>query len=158
MVEQIPCKVFIECKGEKDGQFIVCEDINNYMKYYITGTRRGLGEALKEKYGSVNTLEECDIFINCKHDGFSQIDLLYKAAELGKRIINIGGSLEARKRHISRGKVLPRERIAHLLDDKDNALEIGELAGYDLNNNETPSGSIVCVIGIVIVIAVIKGA
>ena len=48
------------------------------MKYYITGTRRGLGEALKEKYGSVNTLEECDVFINCKHDGFSQVDLLYK--------------------------------------------------------------------------------
>ena len=47
-----------------------------------------------------------------------------------KRIINIGGSLESRKRHISRGKVLPRERIAHLLDDKDNALEIGELAEY----------------------------
>ena len=62
------------------------------MKYYITGTRRGLGEALKEKYGSVNTLEECDIFINCKHDGFSQIDLLYKAAELNKRIINIGSN------------------------------------------------------------------
>ncbi|MDA9708405.1 methylcrotonoyl-CoA carboxylase [Alphaproteobacteria bacterium] len=64
-----------------------------------------------------------------------------------KRIINIGGSLDSRKRHISRGKILPRERIEHLLDDKNNALEIGELAGYDLNDNETPSGSIVCVIG-----------
>ena len=63
------------------------------------------------------------------------------------RIINFGGSLESRKRHIGRGKVLPRERIEYLLDDKDNALEIGQLAGYDLNNNETPSGSIVSVIG-----------
>ncbi len=64
------------------------------MKYYITGSRRGLGEALKLKWTGqcVNTLEECDIFINCKHDGFSQVQLLYKAAELGKRIINIGSS------------------------------------------------------------------
>ena len=60
------------------------------MKYFITGTRRGLGKALLDKYGTVNKLEECDIFINCKHEGFSQIELLYKAAELGKKIINIG--------------------------------------------------------------------
>ncbi len=60
------------------------------MKYYITGTRRGLGKALEQKYGNCNSLEECDIFINCKHDGFSQIELLYKAAELNKIIINIG--------------------------------------------------------------------
>ena len=64
------------------------------MKYYITGTRRGLGEALKLKWTDqcVDTLEECDIFINCKHDGFSQVELLYKAAKLGKKIINIGSS------------------------------------------------------------------
>ena len=80
-------------------------------------------------------------------NNFDRMSELVSDLKKKKRIINIGGSLESRKRHISRGKVLPRERIAHLLDDKDNALEIGELAGYDLNNNETPSGSIVCVIG-----------
>ena len=62
------------------------------MKYYITGTRRGLGEALTQKYSTVKNLEECDVFINCKHDGFSQVDLLYKAAELNKKIINIGSA------------------------------------------------------------------
>ena len=62
------------------------------MKYYITGTRRGLGKALKDTYGSVDTLEECDVFINCKHNGFDQVELLYKAAELGKRIINISSN------------------------------------------------------------------
>ena len=80
-------------------------------------------------------------------NNFDRMSDLVSDLKKKKRIINIGGSLDSRKRHISRGKVLPRERIAHLLDDKDNALEIGELAGYDLNNNETPSGSIVCVIG-----------
>jgi len=62
------------------------------MKFYITGTRRGLGEALKQKYDTVSTLEECNIFINCKHDGFEQVDMLYKAAALNKRIINIGSN------------------------------------------------------------------
>lgn len=60
------------------------------MKFYITGTRRGLGKALEEKYGNCETLEDCDIFINCKHDGFKQVEMLHKANSLGKRIINIG--------------------------------------------------------------------
>ena len=62
------------------------------MKYYITGTRRGLGEALAKKYGNCDSIEECDIFINCKHDDFKQIDLLYYAAHLNKRIINISSN------------------------------------------------------------------
>ena len=60
--------------------------------FYITGTRRGLGEALNKFYDTVDTLEECDVFINCKHDGFQQVELLYEAAELDKRIINIGSN------------------------------------------------------------------
>lgn len=62
------------------------------MKFYITGTRRGLGKALVDKYGTVSTLEECDVFINCKHNGFEQVEMLYKAAKLDKRIINIGSN------------------------------------------------------------------
>ena len=49
------------------------------MKHYITGTRRGLGQALTDYLECVDNLEECDIFINCKHDGFSQVELLYEA-------------------------------------------------------------------------------
>tara|TARA_B100000073_G_scaffold40171_1_gene30120 strand:+ start:1273 stop:1695 length:423 start_codon:yes stop_codon:yes gene_type:complete len=60
------------------------------MKFYITGIRRGLGKALSEKYNTVNNLNDCDVFINCKHNGFEQVELLYKAAKLKKRIINIG--------------------------------------------------------------------
>ena len=62
------------------------------MKFFITGTRRGLGAALLDYYGNCNSLEECEVFINCKHDGFKQVELLYEAAELGKRIINIGSN------------------------------------------------------------------
>lgn len=60
------------------------------MKFYITGTRRGLGEALQDYYGNCNSLEDCDIFINNKHDGFSQVEMLYKATALSKRVISIG--------------------------------------------------------------------
>ena len=62
------------------------------MKFYITGTRRGLGLALKEKYQTVDTIENCDIFINCKHESFEQVTLLYQAAKLNKKIINIGSN------------------------------------------------------------------
>lgn len=62
------------------------------LKFFITGTRRGLGQALEEKYGNCGSLEECDIFINCKHEGFSQVKMLYQAAEMGKRIINISSN------------------------------------------------------------------
>lgn len=62
------------------------------MNYYITGTRRGLGKALADLYGNCGSLQDCDIFINCKHDGFQQVTLLYHAAELNKRIINIGSN------------------------------------------------------------------
>ena len=61
-------------------------------KFYITGTRRGLGKALYEKYDTVDNLNDCSVFINCKHDGFSQVELLYRAAKLGKQIINIGSN------------------------------------------------------------------
>ena len=60
------------------------------MKFYVNGIRRGLGKYLYDRLNVVETLEECDIFINCKHEGFSQVDNLYKAIELDKRVINIG--------------------------------------------------------------------
>jgi len=62
------------------------------MKYFITGTRRGLGKALEIKYGNCDSLEDCDVFINCKHDGFNQVYMLYEAANLNKRIINISSN------------------------------------------------------------------
>ena len=63
-------------------------------KLYINGTRRGLGKYLVTKYGDlcVSTMDECDVFINNKHDGYIQIHRLYQAYHKGKRIINIGSA------------------------------------------------------------------
>ena len=63
------------------------------------------------------------------------------------RLAKIGGSLSSRKRHIKRGKVLVRDRIKYLLDKDTMPIEIGQLAGYDMYNNEIPSGGIITIIG-----------
>ena len=61
-------------------------------KFYITGIRRGLGKALHDFYSPnvVKNMKECDIFINCKHDQFDQVNQLHLAIHRGKRVINIG--------------------------------------------------------------------
>jgi len=72
------------------------------MKFYITGTRRGLGKYLSEIFPTVDSLEDCDVFINCKHDGYQQVDMLYKASQLNKKIINISSnSSDGFKRYLS---------------------------------------------------------
>lgn len=60
------------------------------MKFYITGTRRGLGYELAQFLPTVDNLEDCDVFINCKHNKFDQVDLLFEAASKGKRVISLG--------------------------------------------------------------------
>ncbi len=53
----------------------------------------------------------------------------------------------ARKRHLDRGKLLPRDRVRGLLDPGSPFLEIGALAAWKLYNSEVPSAGIVCGIG-----------
>lgn len=68
------------------------------MKYWINGTRRGLGEYLDTEYlrlgyQRVANIIDADILFNVKHEGFTQVDLLYRAVELGvPRIINISSN------------------------------------------------------------------
>lgn len=62
------------------------------MRFYITGIRRGLGKYLHDRLNVVDSMEECDVFINCKHDGFNQVDLLYEAYDWGVSAINISSN------------------------------------------------------------------
>ena len=43
----------------------------------------------------------------------------------------LGGTKKSRERHVSRGKLLPRERVERLLDPGSPFLEIGQLAAGD---------------------------
>jgi 3-methylcrotonyl-CoA carboxylase beta subunit len=60
---------------------------------------------------------------------------------------HLGGGEKYRERHISRGKLLPRERINTLLDTGSPFLEFSALAGYDLYDNQVPSAGIITGIG-----------
>lgn len=58
-----------------------------------------------------------------------------------------GGSERSRERHVSRGKLLPRERVEKLLDPATPFLEIGALAAYDMYDDEAPGAGIITGIG-----------
>ena len=51
-----------------------------------------------------------------------------------------GGSEEARKRHLERGKLLARDRIKRLLDPQSPFLELSILAGWGMYEDEPPGG------------------
>jgi Acetyl-CoA carboxylase, carboxyltransferase component (subunits alpha and beta) len=63
--------------------------------------------------------------------------------------IKLGGPETARQKHISRGKLLTRDRIQRLLDPNTPFLEIAPFAAYDMYENQAPSAGMVTGIGIV---------
>ena len=69
-------------------------------------------------------------------------DLRAKVAEAAQ-----GGGETARQRHVSRGKLLPRDRVATLIDPGSPFLELSQLAAHGLYNNEVPAAGIVTGIG-----------
>ena len=60
-----------------------------------------------------------------------------------------GGGARARERHVSRGKMLPRERVANLLDPGSPFLEVGATAGHGLHDGAAPCGGIIAGVGLV---------
>jgi 3-methylcrotonyl-CoA carboxylase beta subunit len=60
-----------------------------------------------------------------------------------------GGGETARQRHLSRGKLLPRDRVAGLIDPGSPFLEFSQLAGYGLYGGDVHSAGIVTGIGLV---------
>ena len=58
-----------------------------------------------------------------------------------------GGSESARAKHVSRGKLLPRERVEGLLDPGSPFLEIGQLAANGLYGDEVPGAGLIAGIG-----------
>jgi 3-methylcrotonyl-CoA carboxylase beta subunit len=69
-------------------------------------------------------------------------DLRSKAAAVAR-----GGGEAARARHTGRGKLLPRERVDHLLDPGTPFLEIGQLAACGMYNDEAPAAGLITGIG-----------
>ncbi len=66
-------------------------------------------------------------------------------AQLGR--VAQGGGERARERHVSRGKLLPRERVDRLLDPGAPFLELSALAAHGLYDDEAPGAGIITGIG-----------
>jgi 3-methylcrotonyl-CoA carboxylase beta subunit len=58
-----------------------------------------------------------------------------------------GGPDKHRKRHVERGKLLPRDRVERLLDPGSPFLEIGQLAAGDMYDSEVPGAGIIAGVG-----------
>jgi len=62
-------------------------------------------------------------------------------------VIREGGGPAARRRHLDRGKLLPRERVRALLDPGSPFLEFSQLAAYGMYDGEVPAAGIITGIG-----------
>ena len=69
-------------------------------------------------------------------------DLRAKAAEA-----SLGGGGTARSRRTARGKPLPRDRVAQLLDPSTPFLEVGQLAAHGMYGNYAPAAGVTAGIG-----------
>jgi 3-methylcrotonyl-CoA carboxylase beta subunit len=69
-------------------------------------------------------------------------DLKAKVAKIKE-----GGGAKAKERHVSRGKLLPRDRVRTLLDPGSPFLELSQLAAWNMYDNEVPSAGVITGIG-----------
>jgi 3-methylcrotonyl-CoA carboxylase beta subunit len=58
-----------------------------------------------------------------------------------------GGGEAARAKHMARGKLAPRERVAMLLDPGTPFLEVAPMAGHGMYNGDAPCGGLIAGIG-----------
>jgi 3-methylcrotonyl-CoA carboxylase beta subunit len=70
-------------------------------------------------------------------------------ADLRTKVAHVitGGGEAAAARHTARGKLLPRERIAHLLDPGSPFLEFSQLAAFEVYPETVPAAGIITGIG-----------
>lgn len=89
----------------------------------------------------INTKAEA-FEVNAKHMQSLVDDLAEKIKQIA-----LGGGEKAAQRHVSRGKLLPRDRINALLDDDTPFLEIGQLAALDVYEDYVPCAGVIAGIG-----------
>ncbi|WP_077284855.1 carboxyl transferase domain-containing protein [Cognaticolwellia aestuarii] len=79
---------------------------------------------------------------NAAHMQLQVDDLKVKLEE-----IKLGGGERSRERHLSRGKLLPRDRVYALLDPGSAFLELSQLAAYEVYDDNVPAAGIITGIG-----------
>lgn len=81
----------------------------------------------------------------------NRANMLRLVAELKEKTSNaaLGGTSDARAKHIARGKLLPRERVEQLLDVGTAFLEISPLAANGMYEGDVHGAGLICGIGMV---------
>ncbi|UWR08303.1 carboxyl transferase domain-containing protein [Ruegeria sp. B32] len=84
-------------------------------------------------------------------DGFKQnraahLDALAQISDAAEAA-RMGGGEKSRERHVSRGKMLPRRRVANLLDPGSPFLEIGATAAHGMYGGAAPCAGVIAGIG-----------
>lgn len=71
--------------------------------------------------------------------------------ELEERLARaaLGGPEASRERHVARGKLLPRERVARLLDPGSPFLELAPLAAEEMYDGAAPGAGVIAGVGLV---------
>jgi uncharacterized protein YecT (DUF1311 family) len=64
---------------------------------------------------------------------------MLRVVEEAAALAAAGGGERARERHVARGKMLPRERVAGLLDPGSPFLEVGATAAHGLYGGDAPA-------------------
>jgi 3-methylcrotonyl-CoA carboxylase beta subunit len=77
----------------------------------------------------------------------AQMRLLVEDLRAQAAQVRLGGGQASRDRHVSRGKLLPRDRIRALIDPVSPFLEVGQLAAHGLYGGDIPSAGIITGIG-----------
>jgi 3-methylcrotonyl-CoA carboxylase beta subunit len=89
--------------------------------------------------------------IDTRSDAFKRNSDAMRAlvADLESRTgtVALGGGEDQRKRHVGRGKLLPRERVRALLDPGSPFLELSPLAALDMYDNDAPGAGVITGIG-----------
>ena len=89
--------------------------------------------------------------LNPRADDFKANAVALKAAveDLKAKVghIALGGSQDARNKHVSRGKLLPRDRVEQLLDPGTPFLEFSQLAAHGMYHNAAPGAGLITGIG-----------
>tara|TARA_R110001592_G_scaffold295594_2_gene565668 strand:+ start:14750 stop:16357 length:1608 start_codon:yes stop_codon:yes gene_type:complete len=78
-----------------------------------------------------------------REDMQAQVDDLRKLVDQVRQ----GGGAKAQERHVSRGKLLPRDRLNAVLDPGSPFLELSQLAAYKVYEDEVPGAGIITGIG-----------
>jgi 3-methylcrotonyl-CoA carboxylase beta subunit len=89
--------------------------------------------------------------LNSRSDDFKQnaeaMQVLIDDLRAKVEKIALGGGDDARKKHTSRGKLLPRDRVQMLLDPGTPFLEFSQMAAYEMYHNAAPAAGVITGIG-----------